>query len=209
MPPVTSTPWIPLDAPGRRLRARLGRTPTTGSGATRRKSARRSAAATVVGDAPRPKSPNVWAVAGLAGAIGALLTAGLIAAAGGFSTRELPVRSVEHVAVGHNVSAACWPRRRSRGRGGAEAASRRSCRSPATRWAARSAGQASSSATTATSSPTPTSSKGESNVKVIAADGRTLAAEDRRQRRGHRHRGAEGRAPTCLRRRSARCRACR
>jgi S1-C subfamily serine protease len=53
---------------------------------------------------PRVKAPNAWAVAGLAGAIGALLTAGLIAAVGGFSTRELPVRSVEHVAVGQNVS---------------------------------------------------------------------------------------------------------
>ena len=53
----------------------------------------------------RVKAPNAWAVAGLAGAIGALLTAGLIAAVGGFSTRELPVRSVEHVAVGQNVSA--------------------------------------------------------------------------------------------------------
>jgi S1-C subfamily serine protease len=55
--------------------------------------------------APRVKPPSAWAVAGLAGVIGALLTAGLIAAVGGFTTRELPVRSVEHVAVGQNVSA--------------------------------------------------------------------------------------------------------
>jgi serine protease Do len=46
----------------------------------------------------RAKSPNAWAVAGLAGMIGALLTAGLIAAVGGFSTREMPRRSIEHVA---------------------------------------------------------------------------------------------------------------
>ncbi|HVV38272.1 MAG TPA: trypsin-like peptidase domain-containing protein [Acidimicrobiales bacterium] len=64
-----------------------------------------SLAARTAAPATRPKSPNAWAVAGLAGAIGALLTAGLIAAVGGFSTRELPVRSVEHVAVGQNVSA--------------------------------------------------------------------------------------------------------
>jgi S1-C subfamily serine protease len=64
-----------------------------------------AAAAPTVAAPPRVKAPNAWAVAGLAGVIGALLTAGLIAAVGGFSTRELPVRSVEHVAVGQNVSA--------------------------------------------------------------------------------------------------------
>ncbi|MEY2471399.1 MAG: hypothetical protein QOK28_728 [Actinomycetota bacterium] len=63
------------------------------------------APATVAVAPTRQKSPNAWAVAGLAGAIGALLTAGLIAAVGGFSIRQLPVRSVEHVAVGQNVSA--------------------------------------------------------------------------------------------------------
>ncbi|HUR78680.1 MAG TPA: trypsin-like peptidase domain-containing protein [Acidimicrobiales bacterium] len=51
------------------------------------------------------KSPHAWVVAGLAGMIGALLTAGLIAAAGGFTTRELPVRSVERVATGAELSA--------------------------------------------------------------------------------------------------------
>lgn len=52
----------------------------------------------------RLKSPNAWAVAGLAGMIGALLTAGLIAAVGGFAVREVPIRSVERVAVGNPVS---------------------------------------------------------------------------------------------------------
>lgn len=42
--------------------------------------------------------PNVFAVAGLAGVIGALLTAGLIAAIGGFNGRVQPIRSVERVA---------------------------------------------------------------------------------------------------------------
>jgi S1-C subfamily serine protease len=53
----------------------------------------------------RPKQPNPWAVAGLAGMIGALLTAGLIAAAGGFTTRDMPIRSVEKVATLAPVSA--------------------------------------------------------------------------------------------------------
>ncbi|MEY2467403.1 MAG: putative serine protease PepD, partial [Actinomycetota bacterium] len=48
--------------------------------------------------AARQRQPNAWAVAGLAGVIGALLTAGLIAAAGGFTTRLQPVRSVERIA---------------------------------------------------------------------------------------------------------------
>lgn len=51
--------------------------------------------------APAPsgsKMPNVFAVAGLAGVIGALFTAGLIAAIGGFNGRVQPVRSVERVA---------------------------------------------------------------------------------------------------------------
>lgn len=50
------------------------------------------------------RNPNAWAVAGLAGMIGALLTAGMIAAIGGLPTRTLPVRSVEHVASGYTVS---------------------------------------------------------------------------------------------------------
>lgn len=45
------------------------------------------------------KMPNVFAVAGLAGVIGALMTAGLIAAIGGFNGRVQPVRSVEKVAA--------------------------------------------------------------------------------------------------------------
>jgi S1-C subfamily serine protease len=44
------------------------------------------------------KMPNVFAVAGLAGLIGALFTAGLIAAIGGFNARLQPVRSIERVA---------------------------------------------------------------------------------------------------------------
>ena len=44
------------------------------------------------------RQPTAWAVGGLAGVIGALLTAGLIAAAGGFTTRVQPVRSIERVA---------------------------------------------------------------------------------------------------------------
>ena len=57
-----------------------------------------SEVAASVAPAPRSKQPNSWAVAGLAGVIGALLTAGLIAAAGGLSTRIQPVRSIERVA---------------------------------------------------------------------------------------------------------------
>jgi S1-C subfamily serine protease len=60
--------------------------------------------------APAPrKSPHAWAVAGLAGAISALLTAGIIAAAGGFPTREVPVRSVERVSVSTPVNLAIGP----------------------------------------------------------------------------------------------------
>lgn len=46
---------------------------------------------------PRPArtGTTTWAVAGVVGMISALLTAGLIAAAGGFTTREVPVRSAE------------------------------------------------------------------------------------------------------------------
>jgi len=55
------------------------------------------------GGAPEPapvrvKTPNVFAVAGLAGMIGALFTAGLIAAIGGFNGNVTPVRSIERVA---------------------------------------------------------------------------------------------------------------
>jgi S1-C subfamily serine protease len=46
---------------------------------------------------PRVKTPNVFAIAGLAGVIGALMTAGLIAAIGGFNGRVQPVRSIERV----------------------------------------------------------------------------------------------------------------
>ena len=49
--------------------------------------------------APKVKVPNVFAIAGLAGVIGALMTAGLIAAIGGFNGRVHPVRSVERVAA--------------------------------------------------------------------------------------------------------------
>ncbi|MDP1794376.1 MAG: hypothetical protein Q8K63_09600, partial [Acidimicrobiales bacterium] len=45
------------------------------------------------------RMPNVFAVAGLAGMIGALMTAGLIAAIGGFNGSAAPVRSVERVAT--------------------------------------------------------------------------------------------------------------
>lgn len=62
--------------------------------------------ASVAAAAPAPpasvlaKMPNVVAVAGLAGMIGALFTAGLIAAIGGFNrVQERPVRSVERVAA--------------------------------------------------------------------------------------------------------------
>ncbi len=48
--------------------------------------------------APGLKMPNVLAVAGLAGVIGALLTAGLIAAIGGFNGTGPPARSIERVA---------------------------------------------------------------------------------------------------------------
>lgn len=46
----------------------------------------------------RAKTPNVFAIAGLAGVIGALMTAGLIAAIGGFNGNLRPVRSIEKVA---------------------------------------------------------------------------------------------------------------
>ena len=45
---------------------------------------------------PRTGS-TTWAVAGVVGMISALLTAGIIAAAGGFTTRTIPVRSFERV----------------------------------------------------------------------------------------------------------------
>lgn len=44
-------------------------------------------------------SPRLWLVAVLAGLIGSLLTTGLVAAAGGFNRRPVPVRSVERLAV--------------------------------------------------------------------------------------------------------------
>jgi serine protease Do len=101
MAPVTSSPVEPIDAPGDEPERgwvhpddRLWRHPSEIG---------RSLAAPMT--AARGKSPNAWAVAGLAGMIGALLTAGLIAAVGGFSTRELPVRSVEHVADVTTVNA--------------------------------------------------------------------------------------------------------
>lgn len=99
-PPVTSSAVDPLDAPGDEPERgwvhpddRLWRHP--------------SEIGRAIAPAPMPtrtRSPNAWAVAGLAGMIGALLTAGLIAAVGGFSTRELPVRSVERVAAGSNIN---------------------------------------------------------------------------------------------------------
>lgn len=51
------------------------------------------------GAATQGKAPNLIAVAGLAGMIGALLTTGLIAAIGGFNGRVQPVRSVERIAA--------------------------------------------------------------------------------------------------------------
>ena len=96
MPPVTSSPVEPDDVPGDEPERgwvhpddRLWRHPSEIGSAFVAPMA-----------SPRVKSQNAWAVAGLAGMIGALLTAGLIAAVGGFSTRELPVRSVEHVYEG-------------------------------------------------------------------------------------------------------------
>ncbi len=47
----------------------------------------------------RVNVPNVFAIASLAGVIGALMTAGLIAAIGGFNGRVQPVRSIERVAA--------------------------------------------------------------------------------------------------------------
>ena len=52
------------------------------------------------------RQPTPWAVGGLAGVIGALLTAGLIAAAGGFTTRVQPVRSIERVAAPVGITTA-------------------------------------------------------------------------------------------------------
>ncbi|MBA2609808.1 MAG: hypothetical protein H0U92_12760, partial [Actinobacteria bacterium] len=52
-----------------------------------------------VPETPRVKVPNVFAIASLAGVIGALMTAGLIAAIGGFNGRVQPVRSIERVAA--------------------------------------------------------------------------------------------------------------
>ena len=42
-----------------------------------------------------PREPRVWTIAVLVGVISSLLTAGLIAVAGGFRDREIPVRSIE------------------------------------------------------------------------------------------------------------------
>ena len=47
-----------------------------------------------------PREPRVWTIAVLVGVISSLLTAGLIAVAGGFRDREIPVRSVEREVAG-------------------------------------------------------------------------------------------------------------
>lgn len=101
---VTSGPMDPLDAPGDEPERgwvhpddRLWRHPSEVTSIPAPEASTSAMA--------RAKPPNPWAVAGLAGMIGALLTAGLIAAAGGFSTRELPVRSIERVASAEAVPA--------------------------------------------------------------------------------------------------------
>ncbi len=122
-----------------------------------------------------PKPPNVWAVAGLAGTIGALLTAGLIAAAGGFTTRELPYRSVERVASLAPVSA-----RLTNTEAAVEVAQK--LRPSIVEITAGTMGHKVSGSGVAFRDDGHILTnahvvEGESNVNVISADGRTLAAK--------------------------------
>ncbi|MEY2426555.1 MAG: hypothetical protein QOI61_2127 [Actinomycetota bacterium] len=124
----------------------------------------------------RPKQPNAWAVAGLAGMIGALLTAGLIAAAGGFTTREMPIRSVEKVAA----TLAPVSARIATTEAAVEVAQK--LRPSIVEVTAGSTGHKVSGSGVAFRDDGHILTnahvvEGESDVKVIAADGRTLAAK--------------------------------